>query len=68
MRTCNLSCDFVWMKNLSPELREGKTLKVFDSLLLRKIFVPQEEKVRDMVRRVIRRFIFCTPNQLLRFQ
>jgi hypothetical protein len=56
------------MQNFSPELREGKTLKVFNSLLLRKIFVPKEEEVRDMVRRIMRRFIFCTPNQLLRLQ
>jgi hypothetical protein len=56
------------MQNLSPELREGKTLKVFDSLLLRKIFVPKEEEVGDMVRRILERFIFCTPHQLLQFQ
>jgi len=30
---------------LSPKLREGKTLNVFNSFLLRKIFVPKGEEV-----------------------
>jgi hypothetical protein len=50
------------MQNLSPEIREGKTLNVLGSLLLRKIFVSKGEEVRGMVRRIMRSFVFCTPN------
>jgi hypothetical protein len=61
-------CEFVWMQNWCSALREGKILDVFDSLLLRKIFVPKREEERDMVRRIMRRLRFCTPHRLLQFQ
>jgi hypothetical protein len=45
MHTCNSACSFVWVWNLVADLREGRGLRVFGNMMLRRIFGPEKDEI-----------------------